>query len=202
LLNYNELPPLFAIRSVSWPVLDEFVLKYPTLQKEVREAIELNEVAVDLAVSDSSVSNSDVNVHAIKVFLKVFETLIQNLHTLGNYKDSILEGKDLSEYKDRFFEIINKVATDSAFCKNIFTDVNLTATVMQSISKDWQDLIVKIHTSFTEYNYFTEKSKSFFNEERSARHINRLDMSGRVEKGLFKENKSDYKVQRTSETQR
>jgi len=36
---------------------------------------------------------------------------------------------------------------------------------MQNIPQDWQNIIVEIHHSFTEYNYFTEETLKYFNQE-------------------------------------
>ena len=133
MLNYNELPPSFAPDSVKWPVLNDFLLKYPQLLKELTLAVEFNNNLIVLNApvvsnvslssniylnknSDLGTQNSNSELLNIQLFLKAFTKLIDNVNLLIDYKLRILTNEELSNYEGRVFEIINTVVTNSDFC--------------------------------------------------------------------------------------
>jgi len=133
LLNYNELPPSFAPDSVKWPVLNDFLLKYPQLLKELTLAVEFNNNLIVLNApvvsnvslssniylnknSDLGTQNSNSELLNIQLFLKAFTKLIDNVNLLIDYKLRILTNEELSNYEGCVFEIINTVVTNSDFC--------------------------------------------------------------------------------------
>lgn len=223
MLQYTELPPDFALKSVKWPVLEKFSSKHPQLVKEVELAVKGVETAIEkvnIAVKvkgfnvpsssnlnenpDSELQLLDIQLQEllqIKMFLEAVTNLINDVNFLVNYKSALLANEGVSNYEGMLLEVFEKIVLNSNFCNEMFTyfeenQLYQSQFEIQSIPKYWKTLIFQIHADFTKYNYFTKEIFRYFNYERADRKINRLNISNRIQIGFFKGKTENYQAER------